>query len=120
MLKAWIESSTPSSSVLTWNGKTAPLSYLHKQLDITETQRALGPHPGCATFLPHGDTTTKAPQSRAGTAVLSQVRAGSHRSAHLRRLLRGDLPALRHAAGKPRRTGNRLDGTCPGIRSRAA
>src|SRR5215831_8457908 len=35
MLKAWIESSTPSSSVLTWNGKTAPLSYLHKQLDIT-------------------------------------------------------------------------------------
>ena len=26
MLKAWIESSTPSSSVLSWNGKTAPSS----------------------------------------------------------------------------------------------
>src|SRR5581483_7820434 len=31
----WIASSTPSSSALTWNGKTAPSSYLHKQLDVT-------------------------------------------------------------------------------------
>ena len=33
--KAWTESFTPSSSDLTWNGKPAPSSYLHKQLDIT-------------------------------------------------------------------------------------
>src|SRR5271157_4697029 len=30
-----IASSIPSSSVLTWNGKTAPSGFLHKQVDIT-------------------------------------------------------------------------------------
>jgi hypothetical protein len=33
--KAWTASSTPSSSALTCNGKPAPSSYLHKQLDVT-------------------------------------------------------------------------------------
>src|SRR5215469_6177787 len=51
MLKAWIESSTPSSSVLTWNGKTAPLSYLHKQLDITRTRFGLTGTIQFITFL---------------------------------------------------------------------
>ncbi len=32
---AWTASSTPSSRDSTWNGKTAPSSYLHKLLDIT-------------------------------------------------------------------------------------
>jgi hypothetical protein len=31
----WIESSIPSSSALTWNGKPAPSAFLHKQLDVT-------------------------------------------------------------------------------------
>jgi hypothetical protein len=36
----WIESSIPFSRDLTWNGKTAPSSYLHKQLDITRLLNA--------------------------------------------------------------------------------
>ncbi len=31
----WTASSTPSSRDLTWNGKPAPSTYLHKQLDVT-------------------------------------------------------------------------------------
>jgi Transposase, Mutator family len=33
--KAWTASSTPSSRDSTWNGKPAPSTYLHKQLDVT-------------------------------------------------------------------------------------
>ena len=33
--RAWIASSTPSSSASTWNGKPAPFGFLHKQLDVT-------------------------------------------------------------------------------------
>jgi hypothetical protein len=32
----WTASSTPSSRDSTWNGKTAPSAFLHKQLDDTE------------------------------------------------------------------------------------
>src|SRR6266566_840286 len=35
MSRASIESSTPSSRDSTWNGKPAPSTYLHKQLDVT-------------------------------------------------------------------------------------
>ncbi len=31
------ESSTPSSRDSTWNGKTAPSTYLHKQLNVTNS-----------------------------------------------------------------------------------
>ena len=37
--KAWTGSSTPFSSASTWNGKTAPSGFLHKQLDVTVTAR---------------------------------------------------------------------------------
>ena len=33
----WTASSTPSSRDLTWNGKPAPSTYLHKLLDVTRT-----------------------------------------------------------------------------------
>src|ERR1700756_3419565 len=36
MSKAWTASSTPSSRDSTWNGKPAPSTYLHKQLDVTQ------------------------------------------------------------------------------------
>ena len=36
MCKAWTASSTPSSRDSTWNGKPAPSTYLHKQLDVTK------------------------------------------------------------------------------------
>src|SRR6266849_10305152 len=36
MSRAWTASSTPSSRDSTWNGKTAPSGYLHKQLDVTQ------------------------------------------------------------------------------------
>jgi hypothetical protein len=35
MSRAWTASSTPFSRDLTWNGKPAPSTYLHKQLDVT-------------------------------------------------------------------------------------
>src|SRR6185295_4514785 len=35
MSKAWTVSFTPSSRDLTWSGKPAPSTYLHKQLDVT-------------------------------------------------------------------------------------
>src|SRR4029077_5881752 len=38
MSRAWIASSTPSSRDSIWNGKTAPSTYLHKQLDVTAVQ----------------------------------------------------------------------------------
>ena len=41
MWRAWIASSTPSSRDLTWNGKPAPSTYLHKQLDVTQIFRQL-------------------------------------------------------------------------------
>ena len=34
-VEAWTASSTPSSTDSTWNGKLAPSTYLHKQLDVT-------------------------------------------------------------------------------------
>jgi transposase-like protein len=36
MCKAWTASSTPSSRDSTWNGKPAPSTYLHRQLDVTK------------------------------------------------------------------------------------
>src|SRR6266566_1331208 len=41
MSRASIESSTPSSRDSTWNGKPAPSTYLHKQLDVTEADAVL-------------------------------------------------------------------------------
>ena len=35
MCNRWTASSTPSSRGSTWNGKTAPSAFLHKQLDVT-------------------------------------------------------------------------------------
>src|SRR6266704_1320938 len=56
MSRASIESSTPSSRDSIWNGKPAPSTYLHKQLDVTGTSRqvdkvqGLGDHLGPAFF----------------------------------------------------------------------
>src|ERR1700756_3764937 len=36
MSRAWTASSTPFSRDSTWNGKPAPSTYLHKQLDVTQ------------------------------------------------------------------------------------
>src|SRR6266699_3604643 len=41
MSRASIESSTPSSRDSTWNGKPAPSTYLHKQLDVTRRYKSL-------------------------------------------------------------------------------
>jgi hypothetical protein len=45
MCKAWTESSTPSSRDSIWNGKTAPSTYLHKELDITPLRLYLTSRP---------------------------------------------------------------------------
>src|SRR5882724_3473813 len=41
MCRASTESSTPSSRDSTWNGKPAPSTYLHRQLDVTPAQNPL-------------------------------------------------------------------------------
>ena len=58
--------------------------------------------------------------SLARAALLPELRRGSQRPADLRRLLVGDLPALRHAAGIFRRTGNRMMDPTPGLACRVA
>src|SRR5262252_1495750 len=59
MSKAWTGSSTPSSSASTWNGKTAPSRFLHKQLDVTSILISFvsGVRPGLV-FAPTGAAST--------------------------------------------------------------
>src|SRR5690348_828174 len=51
MCTAWAASSTPPSSASIWNGKIAPLSYLHKQLDITSLPGSLQSRVGYCKVL---------------------------------------------------------------------
>jgi hypothetical protein len=53
-----------------------------------------------SSFLRHGDAPAEsAARARAWTTLLPELRSAGQRSADLRGLLIGDLPALRYAAG---------------------
>jgi len=60
-------------------------------------------------FPLHGDTPSESSTGvRTRITLLPELRGRGDESADLRRLLFGDLPALRHAAGVVRRTGYRI------------
>src|SRR3984957_10208941 len=63
----------------------------------------------CYSFPLHGDTSPESiARRRTRVALLSELRGGGYRSADLRRLLFGDLPALWHGPRIFRRTRNRI------------
>src|ERR1700693_1750870 len=67
MSRAWIASSTPSSRDLIWNGKPAPSTYLHKQLDVTSCS------PSCCFSLT--SPTKRCKMFGAGVSMFENVRA---------------------------------------------
>src|SRR5581483_3294299 len=78
MSRAWIASSTPSSRDSTWNGKPAPSTYLHKQLDVTpECHTTMEMSPSCCITRP----PKRRALSRSDTHLSSKAPSGNPQTA---------------------------------------